>query len=201
MFARSPQGYDKPTQRLTLHWVTSLAARIRRRRRSPPCPRTLPLSMLRHRSSAALQLAQAQREAVRMAWDLSVLKAYRSRDWSASALRSARMAEGFRTQQEALVKGQVETDLAMRKLRRGAAAEPRRGPPRCGSGTQTCSARSPRYAAPPPSRSAMFEPKTPLNAQRRPRSRAHAALASAAGLKEDPDASRGSRTGGARACA
>ena len=67
-------------------------------------------------SSTATQLAQAQREAVRMAWDLSVLKRSLP-ELEATATSSRRLAEGFQSQQESLAKGRVDGDLALQDAR------------------------------------------------------------------------------------
>ena len=51
-----------------------------------------------------------------MAWDLSVLKRALP-ELEAVALSSSRLAEGFRSQQDSLVKGRVDNDLALQEAR------------------------------------------------------------------------------------
>jgi hypothetical protein len=67
-------------------------------------------------STGAAQLASMQREQVRMAWDLSVLKRAMP-ELEAAATMSGRMAEGFRSQQESYAKGRVAGDLALEEMR------------------------------------------------------------------------------------
>lgn len=124
-----------------------------------------------------------------MAWDLSVLRRTLP-EIEASALRSARMAEGFRTQQEALSKGQVETDLAMRKLHEELQQSRDEA-----SSLRIRNADLQREIAALRRASAVeisdVEPKTPLTRNAAPGHRTPLSPL-LQGLKEDPDASRGS---------
>ena len=67
-------------------------------------------------STGAAQLAAMQREQVRMAWDMSVLKRAMP-ELEAAAAMSNRMAEGFRSQQESYARGRVAGDLALDEMR------------------------------------------------------------------------------------
>ena len=67
-------------------------------------------------SSGAAQLATMQREQMRMAWDLSVLRRAIP-ELEATAAQSGRMADGFRSQQQSYAKGRLEGDLALDELR------------------------------------------------------------------------------------
>jgi hypothetical protein len=67
-------------------------------------------------SAAQQQLAAAQRETVRLGWDLSVLK----RDLpelEAAAVQSSRMLEASLSQQEMLIKGRAQGDANLEELR------------------------------------------------------------------------------------
>ena len=67
-------------------------------------------------SAAQQQLAAAQRETVRLGWDLSVLKRDRP-ELEAAAVQSSRMLEASLSQQEMLIKGRAQGDANLEELR------------------------------------------------------------------------------------